>query len=72
MATHICILCLTDTMIYNAADNIDIIRYEAGMNIKLEYIKAGNVNTVTSIIRNTDGMGVSYKAVVPDNAVICY
>lgn len=44
----------------------------AGMNIKLEYIKAGNVNTVTSIIRNTDGMGVSYKAVVPDNAVICY
>ena len=72
--THMYIMLDGHNDIYdvNAADNIDIIRYEAGMNIKLEYIKAGNVNTVTSIIRNTDGMGVSYKAVVPDNAVICY
>ena len=70
--THMYIMLDGHNDIYdvNAADNIDIIRYEAGMNIKLEYIKAGNVNTVTSIIRNTDGMGVSYKAVVPDNA--CY
>ena len=72
--THMYIMLDGHNDIYdvNAAAIIDIIRYEAGMNIKLEYIKAGNVNTVTSIIRNTDGMGVSYKAVVPDNAVICY
>ena len=72
--THMYILLdgLNDIYDVNAADNIDIIRYEAGMNIKLQYIKARNVNTVTSIIRYTDGIGVSYKAVVPDNAVIFY